>query len=143
MSVTTKEKFNASISNFIDDLLKISPEDQDLRRMSHLTSISKIEKDLFIKNFQAYFLREVFVRAILKKDVDFFITFDFSADDTLKKMKDDINYEIFIKIKSALCKIKGTEHQETIFKWFTVLIYYAYVDLNLNPSDIFKQILSS
>lgn len=137
-----KNKFNTTISEFIDDLLILRPKDKDLQKMSTLTSVSNVDKNIFIKNFQVFFLKDIFVKAVLLKDVDFFINYDFSQDEKLNKIKNDVSYEIFIKIQTSLKEIKGTKHENDIFKWMTLLIYYAYSDLNINATEIFQSILS-
>ena len=149
---TAKDKFNRTVCDFVEDLLIMKPNDKDLLKMSNLTSVSDIEKNIFIKNFQKYFLRDLFVKSILNKDVEFFIQFDFTTDKNFTKLNEDIIpnesfgnnifADILKKIKTALQDIKGTSHEETIFKWFTLLIYYAYLDLKINPNDVFKTILS-
>lgn len=141
------KKFNELIIQFINDLIKICPDDNsDLNRFKRYSKIVEVPntKRIIISNYQVYILRDIFVSNILNSNVDFFVNYDF-VNDTSVEIKSDYILPLIKKIQNTIYKLQSNNDSDsinTIFKWLTMLTYFAYVDLGINPNEKFQQLKS-
>jgi hypothetical protein len=88
------------------------------------------------------------VTGILKQDLDYLISYDFFNDDTaLTEVKSDYLVRLFDRVKTILINLKGTasgkQNIKNIFEWMTTLIYYAYLNLGIDPDTKMKNLFKN
>ena len=111
------EKFNDTFKEFVEDLIRIFPDDPDFR-MYELAIITALNTDelLVINIFNEHVVQQ-YGDKLLNKDNDFFI--NHSYDNILDSNMSSI--DVIQKIKGYWCDITS-DTKETIWKYFRVLI---------------------
>ena len=111
------EKFNDTFKEFVEDLIRIFPDDPDFR-MYELAIITALNTDelLVINIFNEHVVQQ-YGDKLLNKDNDFFI--NHSYDNILDSNMSSI--DVIQKIKGYWCDITN-DTRETIWKYFRVLI---------------------
>jgi hypothetical protein len=133
------DKFNETLTQFINDLKKICPNNSDLFKCEQIVNIILVKstKKIVISNFQAFVLRDDFVRNILNKNTDFFIKYNFSNDNKT-------NISIIERTQKIVLDLQNKNDEPNIkcvFNWIILLVYFAYSDLGINPDEKFKNLL--
>ena len=111
------EKFNDTFKEFVEDLIRIFPDDPDFR-MYELAIITALNTDelLVINIFNEHVVQQ-YGDKLLNKDNDFLI--NHSYDNILDSNMSSI--DVIQKIKGYWCDITN-DTRETIWKYFRVLI---------------------
>ena len=140
--MTSVSKFNLQLDQLIISLreMNLPNLNKNLDKIETLLEIRKMNSKIIIKNFQLIVLRDATVKAVLKKDVDFFIHYNPNRElEEICKANDltiDTNDSAAVveKIKELIVMVKEDESKtNTIFKYLTLLCYFAYEDLNIDP----------
>ena len=74
-------KFNTAIFDFVKDLKSMQIYQNDIQKLETYIEIVHVNARSLIRNFQKYFLRDVFVQNILNNNVNFFVSYDPSSED--------------------------------------------------------------
>lgn len=135
---STIDKFNEHVKEFVKDLKIINPKDKDIAKIELFLRTRLLEKDAILRQFQLHVLRDNLVTGILKQDLDYLISHDFFNNTTLTEIKSDYLVRLFDRVKKILVDLKGTvsgkQNIKNIFEWMTTLIYYAYLNLGIDPN---------
>lgn len=112
-----KEKFNQTFSEFMEDIIRVFPNDSDFR-MYHIALQTALMLDESI--VQEVFHEKVVIPygdKILARDNSFFLTHDYSDVKSEYKQAN----EVIEKIKTAWVSM-STDNQEVVWKYFKVLV---------------------
>ena len=135
---STIDKFNEHVKEFVKDLKIINPKDKDIAKIELFLRTRLLEKDAILRQFQLHVLRDNLVTGILKQDLDYLISHDFFNNTTLTEIKSDYLVRLFDRVKKILVDLRGTvsgkQNIKNIFEWMTTLIYYAYLNLGIDPN---------
>tara|TARA_Y100000389_G_scaffold59818_1_gene55945 strand:- start:3465 stop:3938 length:474 start_codon:yes stop_codon:yes gene_type:complete len=145
---STIDKFNERVKEFVKDLKRINAKDKDIVKIELFLRTSLMKEDAILKQFQIHVLRDNLVTGILKQDLDYLISYDFFNDDTtLTEVKSDYLVRLFDRVKTILISLKGTvsgkQNIKNIFEWMTTLIYYAYLNLGIDPDTKMKNLVKN
>jgi hypothetical protein len=137
-SDSTIDKFNKLVKEFVRDLKRINPKDKDIAKIELFLRTSLMKEDAILRQFQLHVLRDNLVTGILKQDLDYLISYDFFNDTTLTEVKSDYLVRLFDRVKTILVELRGTvsgkQNIKNIFEWMATLIYYAYLNLGIDPN---------
>jgi hypothetical protein len=121
------EMFNETLENFIKDLIKVFPTDNDVKLFktsSNLLKLANVKKPLELFNSG---LTEEYKQNILDRNEDFFLTHDYDDvlnNDILKKMptlNNNINNELISKLKKYWSDLSDP-NKDTVWKYFQILL---------------------
>ena len=140
--MTSVSKFNLQLDQLIISLreMNLPNLNKNLDKIETLLEIRKMNSKIIIKNFQLIVLRDATVKAVLKKDVEFFISYNPQKElEEICKANDltiDTNDSAGVveKIKELIVMVKEDKSQaDVIFRHLTLLCYFAYADLGIDP----------
>jgi hypothetical protein len=143
MSETTLGKFNRTVVSFIEDLKKIFGEnDADILAMEGMCDVVKLNARIIIVPFQQYILdNPVFVKNITDQNINFFLDCTF---DTMRKENQQMGgyiNKLISKFKEATRKHRDDKNtMDSIFNWFKVMVYFAFLDRGNDPISQIKSI---
>lgn len=138
MSSSSLSQFNKSIHEFVAELKKMNVMPKEIKKLETYIEITKVNARLLIRNFQTYFLRDLFVSNLLKDNVKFFI--NYVPDDSEIK-NDKTALQLIQKIQQVvlfMLQNNKTKEISTTFNWLKILVYHSYQDLNIDPNQKFK-----
>ena len=114
--------FNTQISSFINDLILVYPNDNDLYTFkTSMKMLLLVDEKKVISMFKEFVYSKYKVQ-IEKRDSDFFLQNNY--DDIVAQTKTDtpeITAQLINKIKSYWISMSN-ENKEVVWKYFTVLI---------------------
>ena len=96
MFSSSLSQFNKSIHEFVAELKKMNVMPKEIKKLETYIEITKVNARLLIRNFQTYFLRDLFVSNLLKDNVKFFINY-VPDDSEIKNDKTEQQILSFIK----------------------------------------------
>lgn len=132
-------KFNTAIFDFVNDLKSMQMYQSDIQKLETYIEIVHVNARSIIRNFQTYFLRDVFVRNLLNNNVTFFVSYDASQEESIQ----DEGSNLIRKIQSIVQIMQETGGHDNIHKtlnWIKILCFHAYADLNIDPVEKFKSL---
>lgn len=143
----TIDKFNKLVKEFVRDLKRINQKDKDITKVELFLRTSLMKEDAILRKFQLHVLRDNLVTGILKQDLDYLISYDFFDGSTLTNIKTDYLVRLFDRVKAILVELKGTvagkQNIRNIFEWMATLIYYAYLNLGIDPDTKMKNLVKN
>lgn len=143
----TIDKFNNLVKEFVQDLKRIDPKDNDIVKIELFLRTSLMKEDAILRQFQLHVLRDNLVTGILKQDLDYLVSYDFFNDTALTDVKSDYLVRLFDRVKTILIELKGTvsgkQNIKNIFEWMTTLIYYAYLNLGIDPNTKMENLVKN
>ena len=131
-------KFNTAIFDFVNDLKSMQMYQSDIQKLETYIEIVHVNARSLIRNFQKYFLRDIFVQNILNNNVNFFVSYDSSQEGIT-----DNDTNLVRKIQSIVRIMQETGRNDNIdktFNWIKILCFHAYADLNIDPVAKFKSL---
>lgn len=135
---STIDKFNKLVKEFVQDLKRINPKDKDIAKIELFLRTSLMKEDAILRQFQLHVLRDNLVTGILKQDIDYLISYDFFTSTSLSDVKTDYLVRLFDRVKTILIELKesvsGKQNIKNIFEWVTTLVYYAYLNIGIDPN---------
>lgn len=143
MSSSNLSKFNQVLFSFVGDLKKMDiGMKSELSQLENFLEITRVTPRTIISIFQQYFLKDVFVKSILKNDFKFFCMYDdFSAiPEKDRKIASGVIGKIQ-EIAKTLIDTNQTEKLVTIFKNLKVLAFFAYSDVGLDAKAKFASLV--
>lgn len=136
LSSSPVKQFNQTVIDFLNDLKTIFGEtDKDISTLEMACDMTKVNVRLVLSPFQQYISgNPVFVRNIMKMDVDYFLSYDYEQMLKANEFSDDYNTKLIHKFREAT-KLHRHNPQtvESIFNWFKVMMYHAYTDQGKDP----------
>ena len=114
--------FNTQISSFINDLILVYPNDNDLYTFKTSMKMLLLVDEKKVINMFKEFVYSKYKVQIEKRDSDFFLQNNY--DDIVAQTKTDtpeITAQLINKIKSYWISMSN-ENKEVVWKYFTVLI---------------------
>jgi len=136
--MSSLSQFNKSIHEFVAELKKMDVLPKEIKKLETYIEITKVNARLLIRNFQTYFLRDLFVSNLLKNNVNFFINY---VPDNSEIKNDKTALQLIQKIQQVvLFMLQNNKNKEisTTFNWLKILVYHSYQDLNIDPNQKFK-----
>ena len=136
--MSSLSQFNKSIHEFVAELKKMNVMPAEIKKLETYIEITKVNARLLIRNFQTYFLRDLFVSNLLKDNVNFFINYvpdnsEIKNDKTALKLIQKIQQVVLFMLQN-----NKTKEISTTFNWLKILVYHSYQDLNIDPNQKFK-----
>lgn len=110
------DKFNDTFKEFLDDLIRIFPDDSDFRLYEIILNTALNNDKLLVINVFNKYVTEAYGEKILQKDDEFFMTHTY--DHLLNKNNAEYMIE---KIKSYWTQMDD-ETKDIVWKYFRVLI---------------------
>ena len=144
MSSSNLSKFNQVLFSFVGDLKKMDlGMKSELSQLENFLEITRVTPRTIISIFQQYFLKDVFVKSILKNDFKFFCMYDdFSAiPEKDRKIASGVIGKIQ-EIAKTLIATNQTDKIVTIFKNLKVLAFFAYSDVGLDAKAKFASLVA-
>lgn len=112
--------FDTKLSEFVNDLISIYPEDKDLYAFKNSIRLLNLVKDTqCIMLFKEY-VYDTYCDKILEKNEDFFLKHTFEKEKTTNQNFEFTN-QLIEKIK-GYWKTMSDENKETVWKYFTLLL---------------------
>mgnify|MGYP003340340298 CR=1 FL=1 len=111
------EKFNETFKEFIEDLIRIFPDDPEFRLYEIAIMGALNTNELLVINIFNEHVVKPYGDKLLEKDNDFFVSHKY---DHLLTMNESA-MDIIDKIKSYWCEMSD-DVKETVWKYFKVLI---------------------
>lgn len=144
--MSSLKQFNDTIYAFVDDLKKMNIQSMksDIMKLDTFIDITKINARAILPHFQTQFLRDEFVRNILKNNVYFFVNYDASKEKIVLDGGDDA-IALIKRIQSIVHEIDKKGNDEYIaktLKWIKILCFHAYSDLNIDASAKFRSLMA-
>ena len=133
-------QFNKSIHEFVADLKKMKVLPNEIKKLETYIEVTKINARLLIRNFQTFFLRDLFVLKVLQDDVNFFINYvpnekELQNDKTALQLIQRIQHVVTVMLQNNQMKeITNT------FNWLKILVFHAYNDLGIDSTQKFKSL---
>ena len=125
MSTKYHEMFNTALENFINDLIKTFPEDNDFKLFKGTIRILKLastKKPLELFNLG---LTDEYKQNIRDRNDNFFLDNDYSDvlnnDKLNKTSNDNVSNELIVKLKNYW-KDLNNENREIVWNYFTILL---------------------
>jgi len=144
---STIDKFNNLVKEFVQDLKRINPKDKDIVKIELFLRTSLMKEDAILRQFQLHVLRDNLVTGILKQDLGYLVSYDFFNETELTDVKSDYLVRLFDRVKTILIELKGTvsgkQNIKNIFEWMTTLIYYAYLNLGIDPNTKMENLVKN
>lgn len=133
------ERFNSLLFDFISDLKRIDPNDKDILKIELLLHAINFKKEIVIRHFQLYVLKDDLVKNIFAHNIEFFLNYEFFENDpTLNQNHSDLK-GLFQRVKKILITFQNSEDEKdtikNIFEWMCILVYYAYENLGIDPGN--------
>jgi len=136
--MSSLSQFNKSIHEFVAELKKMNVMPTEIKKLETYIEITKVNARLLIRNFQTYFLRDLFVSNLLKDNVNFFINY---VPDNSEIKNDKTALQLIQKIQQVvLFMLQNNKNKEisTTFNWLKILVYHSYQDVGIDPNQKFK-----
>lgn len=138
------QTFNQKFIEFVKDLKHLKFEGtQKYLNLDIIESALDVKKELVIRNFQVYILKDVTVANILNKNTDYFIHNSFIQDSSFKEVSPAIK-DVFASVQNIIVNMKETEdgrkNIDNIFNWMILLSYFAYSDIGINAQEKFNEL---
>jgi len=129
--------FNKSVHEFVADLKKMNVLPTEIKKLETYIEVTRINARLLIRNFQNYFLKDVFVLNILNDNTLFFINYkptelEVNNDKTALKLIERIQNVVNIMLQN-----NKTKEISSTFNWLKILVFHAYSDLGINSTQKF------
>ena len=144
--VSSVFQFNQVLEQCIQELKTMNVlNHSEISRIEDLMTVTKINSRLIIRNFQIHVLKDELVLNILKNNVKYFVEYNI---DTLSKESDVIQKEsIMIKqfqitLRKLMDDIDKASTIRIILLYIQKMCYYAYMDLDINPVEKIRSLLS-
>lgn len=123
MSTKYYEMFNTALENFINDLIKTFPEDNDFKLFKgtiKLLKLASTKKPLELFNLG---LTDEYKQNIRDRNENFFLENDYTdvLNNNELKIDDNVNNDLIIKLKNYW-KDLNEENRETVWNYFTILL---------------------
>ena len=143
--MSSLKQFNDTLHSFVADLKKMNLPTLkgDIIKLDTFIDITKINARAILPHFQTQFLRDDFVKHILKNNVYFFVNYDATNEKIVKEGGNEV-VTLVKRIQSIVDQIdkKGEkENIEKTLKWVKILCFHAYADLNIDPSKKFRSLM--
>tara|TARA_Y100000389_G_scaffold177697_1_gene190218 strand:- start:4076 stop:4504 length:429 start_codon:yes stop_codon:yes gene_type:complete len=131
-------QFNTALSDFLVDLKSMSILSGEISKLETYMEVTRINARAIISNFQTHILRDIFVKNVLKNNVDFFVNYDASKD-----IPDGDNTALGLiqKIQEIVRKLVRNNEMANInctLKWLKILCYHAYQDIGIDAANKFS-----
>ena len=138
--MSSLNKFNSSLRDFVSDHKKFDIVKKDIENLETYIEITKVNSKLIIRGFQTHLLRDSFVSNVLKNNLEFFLNYDVNKEpDTPEKIKELIKrIQIILNDAQSSGNLKNTEK---IFHWLQVLCFHAYMELGIDATEKFKNLM--
>ena len=119
MVINYVEKFNEIFQELLQDLIKVFPDDADLRTYLFAVKGAMIVNEFIIcKVFQSHLM--VYESQIMEKDETFFLDKDFSEFDSNK-----VDVRTLVHKLKTCWTLLTEENKQTLWKYFKVLMILA------------------
>ena len=132
-------KFNTTVFDFVNDLKSMKMYQRDIQKLEAYIEIIHVNARSIIRNFQTYFLRDIFVKNILNNNVHFFVNYDASQESELQNEEANLIRKIQSIVK-IMQDNDGYDNINKTFHWIKILCFHAYADLNIDPVEKFKSL---
>jgi len=133
------ERFNGLLFDFISDLKRIDPNDKDILKIELLLHAINFKKEIVIRHFQLYVLKDDLVKNIFAHNTEFFLNYEFFENDPKLNQNHSDLKGLFQRVKKILITFQNSEDEKdtikNIFEWMCILVYYAYENLGIDPSN--------
>ena len=117
--------FNSKIIEFLNDLIKIFPDDNDFKMYKNGISLVKLADEKKPLQLYKLFVNDKYKENILTKNEEFFLSHDYNeilTNDNLKKeFNGDINNKIINKLK-GYWKDLSSDNREIVWNYFTLFL---------------------
>lgn len=139
------KQFNNTLRDFVDDLKKLEIPNlkNDIIKLDTFIDVTKINARAIIPHFQTQFLRDEFVKNILKNNVYFFVNYDATKEELVKEGGDEAAL-LVKRVQNIIYQINKEGKQKNIesaFKYVKIMCFHAYTDLNIDPTQKFRVLM--
>lgn len=120
--------FNNTITDFLEQLLLLFPNDSDILKLQSMVNVAKLANEsLVINSFQNYVCTSsVLCENIKDKNVNFFLSYSF--DEFTQNNQEGLL--LLSKFKQSFTQYADNPEIVTkIFRWLNLLLYYALMDI--------------
>lgn len=139
-------QFNVAVHEFVADLKKMQLLHSDIAKLESYIEITRVNARAIVRNFQNYFLRDIFVTNILTNNVNFFIDYDPSDDlSTTESNGNNHAHALIRRIQDLVRTMQNTGANDNInktFDWIKILCFHAYQDLGIDATVKFRTLQS-
>jgi hypothetical protein len=138
--MSSLSQFNSAIHEFLVDLKNMDILKNEITKLETFLEITRVNARAIISNFQTHFLRDIFVKNILKNNVQFFINYDA----TNEVDGDNSALSLIKKIQEIVAKLITNNELDNInctLKWLKILCYHAYQDFGIDAKTKFVSLM--
>ena len=120
------EIFNNKISNFINDLIIVFPDDKDFRLFKNTISLVKLANEKMLLEYFKIGVNEDFKNNIITRNEQFFLDNNYSSvleNDKIGNVinKDNINDKLIEKLKGYWVQL-DEDNRKIVWDYFNILL---------------------
>lgn len=117
--------FNNKVIEFLNDLIRIFPNDADFKMYKNAVSLVKLADEKKPLEFYKIFMNDQYKANINNKNEKFFLDHDYNeilnSEELSNELDGNVNNKIVNKLKGYWNEL-STENKETVWNYFTLFL---------------------